>query len=323
VRRDLGRSQRVVTFGEAMIRLSPPSDSTLEKADELRIETAGAEANVAVALARLGYDAAWVSRLPRNALGRRIVGQLREHSVDTSRVIWTDDGRVGLYFVDVGGPPRPPYVIYDRAGSALAQIQPDEVNPAVLEGEDLLHVTGITPALSSGARSTVIELVHAAASRHVAVSYDLNYRAKLWSPQEALAFSEEILPMVVLFFLTSGDAATVFHIDGPPEEQLLCLTERYPGITIVLSAGEQGAWAWDGEMHHQPIVPSAEVDRIGRGDALVAGFIVGRHERDAAYGLACGTALAALAQTYAGDFVWATREDLLALVDGIRPSHFR
>jgi len=314
---------RVVTFGEAMLRLSPPRDSSLEKAEEYLVETAGAEANVAVALARLGCESVWLSRLPSNALGRRIAGRVRAHGVDTSHIIWTDHGRVGLYFVESGVPPRPLNVIYDRANSAFAEIRADEIDPAVLDGADLLHVTGITPALSSGAASAVRELISAAATRQIAISYDLNYRAKLWTPAEARRFSEHILPQVDLFFVPAADASAVLGVDGTPEQQLTSLADRYPRLTIVLTAGDEGAWAWDGEIHHRPAIAGVEIDRIGRGDAFCAGFLFGRHERDTDYGLACGTTLAALAQTYAGDFIWSTREDLLAVVDGIAPTHRR
>src|SRR5947209_5495812 len=110
---------RVVTFGEAMLRLSPPYESSLEKAERLTMEIAGAEANVAIMLSRLGVSTAWISRLPRNALGRRVAAKVREHGVDVSRVTWSEDGRVGLYFVELGETPRVPHVIYDRAGSAF------------------------------------------------------------------------------------------------------------------------------------------------------------------------------------------------------------
>lgn len=313
----------VVTFGEAMIRLSPPRDSTLEEAGRFSVETAGSEANVAVALARLGVPATWISRLPRNALGRRIVGRLRVHGVDTSRIIWADHGRVGLYFVDIGVPPRPQHVIYDRAASAFAEVRPDEVRSIDLSDADLLHITGITPALSPGARAAQLTLIQIARARSIPISYDLNYRAKLCSPEEARAFSDEILLAASLVFLTSADAATVFGIEGTPQDQLRALAEHWPHPTIVLSAGEDGAWAWDGRIHHQPAIPGVEIDRIGRGDALTAGFIAGAHERDTDYGLACGTALAALAQTYSGDVIWSTREDLLAVLKGHRPAHFR
>jgi sugar/nucleoside kinase (ribokinase family) len=115
----------------------------------------------------------------------------------------------------------------------------------------------------------------------------------------------------------------VLGVEGSPEEQAQRLAARYPEASVVLTDGAAGAWAWDGELHHRPIVAGTEIDRIGRGDAFCAGFIFGRLERDTAYGLACGTALAALAQTYHGDAVWSTREEMTALLAAEKSAYFR
>ena len=314
---------RIVTFGEAMVRFSPPPDSAIEKAEQFAVHTAGAEANVAAALARLGLDSCWVSRLPRNALGRRIAAKLREHGVDASHIIWTDEGRVGLYFVEAGPPPRPPQVIYDRAHSAFSSIEANELDLGILDRADLLHLTGITPALSPSCSQVVAILVHAAVDRRVPISFDLNYRAKLWNPAEARATLEPILPHVSLFFVSRADASVVLSLQGEPEAVVRELGARFPRATVVLSAGGDGAWAWDGSVHHQPVTAGAEVDRIGRGDAFCAGYIFGSLEGGTERGLAHGAALAALAQTYAGDITWSTADDLRGVVEGNAPMHFR
>jgi 2-dehydro-3-deoxygluconokinase len=314
---------RVVTFGEAMLRLSPPADSSLEKAERFAVEIAGAEANVAIALARLGLESVWVSRLPRNALGRRVAASIREHGVDVSRVAWTNSGQVGLYFVELGAPPRPLRVIYDRQGSSFASITPNDVAPDILEGADLLHLTGITPALGASCRQTVGCFVQWALDRGMPISFDLNYRAKLWSAGEAREVLETMLPQVRFLFVSNGDASLVLGIDGPPEEQIEELGRRYPDATVVLTAGERGAWARDSwgssgqgfRLYHRPAVPGVVVDRLGRGDAFCAGYLFGQLDQSGGpeHALACGTALASLAQTYAGDIAWITRDDVLAL----------
>jgi 2-dehydro-3-deoxygluconokinase len=314
---------RVVTFGEAMLRFSPPVADSLEGADSFKVVVAGAEVNVAVALARLGFTASWMSRLPTNALGRRVIGAVRAHGVDTTHVQWTESGRLGLYFVDAGLPPRPPAVIYDRTGSAFAGITPDDLPANLLDGADLLHITGITLALSPGAAAAARHLIETAAQRGIDVSFDLNYRRKLWEPAEARAAILPLLPLVRFLFVSSADALAVLGIKGEPVHQVQSLGNHFPRATVVLTAGSSGAWAWDGQLHYRPIIPGVEIDRIGRGDAFCAGYLFGHVERDTDYGVACGAALAGITQAYAGDVTWSTREELLQVVEQVRVSHFR
>src|SRR5262249_5704048 len=140
----------VVTFGEAMIRLSPPNFRRLEQADTLDVQVGGAELNTAVALARFGHRAAWVSRLTKNPLGRLVANRAREAGVNTDHVVWTDDDRVGVYFLEFGAAPRASSVLYDRRGAAIAGIVPKEVPwLRVFAEARWFHVTGITPALSN------------------------------------------------------------------------------------------------------------------------------------------------------------------------------
>src|SRR5207245_598796 len=153
----------VITFGEAMIRLSPPNFQRLEQTRSLDVQVGGAELNTAVALSRLGRSAAWVSRLTRNPLGRLIANHAREAGVTTDHIVWTDEDRVGLYFLEFGAAPRASSVLYDRKGSAIAQIRPGMVNwPAVFQGARWFHVTGITPALSTPAAEATREALQAA-----------------------------------------------------------------------------------------------------------------------------------------------------------------
>src|SRR5205823_2322624 len=175
----------VVTFGEAMIRLSPPNFLRLEQATSLDLRVGGAELNTAVGLARLGRSTAWVSRLTDNPLGRLIANRAREAGVDTKHVLFTKDDRVGLYFLELGAAPRASSVLYDRRDSAIAHIKPGMIAwESVFRGPKWFHMTGITPALSQGAAETTREVLRAARSAGVRVSIDLNYRNKLWSPQQ-------------------------------------------------------------------------------------------------------------------------------------------
>src|SRR5437764_2941938 len=179
-------ASEVVTFGEAMVRLSPPNFRRLEQAHTLDLQIGGAELNTAVGLARLGHSAAWVSRLTDNPLGRLIANRAREAGVGTEHIVWTPEDRVGVYFLEFGAAPRASGVLYDRKGAAIAGIRPGMVNwPTVFAGTKWFHVTGITPALSTTAAETTREALQAARAAKLQTSIDLNHRIKLWSTAEA------------------------------------------------------------------------------------------------------------------------------------------
>ncbi|MBC8077222.1 MAG: sugar kinase, partial [Chloroflexales bacterium] len=152
----------LITLGEAMIRLSPTDDERLEQAPRLQVRIGGAEWNVACALARLGLRAAWVSRLTRNPLGQRIAAEARFHGVDTGQVVWTDEDRVGVYYLEPGPPPRGSQVIYDRANSAASRLQPHHLEPSLFGSARAFHLSGITPALGPSCRdAAMLALEHA------------------------------------------------------------------------------------------------------------------------------------------------------------------
>src|SRR5262245_3720432 len=169
----------VVTFGEAMVRLSPPNFRRIEQARSLDVQVGGAELNTAVGLARLGRRAAWVSRLTNNPLGRLIANHAREAGVSTDHVVWTPEDRVGVYYLEFGAAPRASNVLYDRKGSAIANVRPGMVPWSdVFAGAKWFHVTGITPALSPTAAAATHEALQAARYAGVGTSIDLNYRIK-------------------------------------------------------------------------------------------------------------------------------------------------
>src|SRR5437764_76563 len=153
----------VVTFGEAMVRLSPPNFRRLEQARSLDVQVGGAELNTAVGLARLGRSSAWVSRLTDNALGRLIANHTREAGVSTDHVVWTKEDRVGVYYVEFGAAPRASSVLYDRKGAAIANVKPGMIDwGRVFAGVKWFHVTGITPALSASSAAVTREALAAA-----------------------------------------------------------------------------------------------------------------------------------------------------------------
>src|SRR5579871_2865396 len=190
------RAFDVVTFGETMLRLSAPGFSRLEEAVSLDVRIGGSESNTAVALERLGLRAAWWSKLPANPLGRRIENEIRRWGVDTSGVIWDEapGARAGVYFLDFGVPPRGIDVYYDRAASSASKITAQEVDAALIARARLLHLTGITPALSPYCAKAVGQALSLAKEAGTAVSFDINYRAKLWTSEAARSALAPLLP---------------------------------------------------------------------------------------------------------------------------------
>src|SRR5947209_4936816 len=211
----------VVTFGEAMIRLSPPNFRRLEQTHNLDLLVGGAELNTAVGLARLGRSAAWVSRLTDNPLGRLIANRAREAGVSTEHVVWTDDDRVGVYFLEFGAAPRASSVLYDRKGAAIANVRPGMIDwSAAFDGARWFHVTGITPALSATAAETTREALVAARGAGLRTSVDLNHRAKLWSAQEAGRCMAQLMESTDVLITTEEDAERVFGIRGNDHEDV-------------------------------------------------------------------------------------------------------
>jgi 2-dehydro-3-deoxygluconokinase len=330
----------LVTFGEAMIRLTPPAFRRLEQATSLDVHVGGAELNVAVGAARLGLESRWVSRLPENPLGRMMANRAREHGVDVSRVEWAGDRRAGLYFVELGAAPRPSSVLYDRAGSAMSGVAPGAFDwSCIFEGARWFHVSGITPALSESSAEVTAEALAAAKAAGLTVSYDLNYRSKLWSPERARAVQEPLMRFVDVLITTEEDTRIVFGVDSGPcagaqasadaasfEPVARSLQDRFGFSAVAITLRENpGVWlnTWSalvvagGERYDAPSYRVEIVDRIGAGDAFSAGFIFGRlvvGGWDAA--VAYGTALSALKHSMPGDFSLSTREDVEQVLKG-------
>ncbi len=308
----------ITTFGEAMLRLSVPEGVRLQSAAQLDLRPAGAEANVVALLARLSRRCAWHSALPNHALGRLIADHLRAAGVDLGGVIWSETGRVGTYFVEFAAPPRATQVIYDRAHSCVTEVTPDALHWDALLNTRLIHLTGITPALSPSCAASMRAILDRARDAGVRISFDINYRAKLWSGDEARAWLTPAIQGVDLLICGQGDAQRVFGIEGAPEALIEQLAELSGAKQVVVTMGDQGAVGWDGQtIYQQAALPVQVIDRIGAGDALAAGVIHGWLEDDLAFGLRCGVMLAALALSQHGDAVITTPDELAALMEAV------
>lgn len=316
----------VVTLGETMLRFTPPATQRLEQAQSFEVHVGGSESNLAVGLARLGLRVCWLSRLTDNPPGRMIANAIRAQGVDTSQVVWTDSDRVGLYFLEEGQLPRGSQVIYDRKNSAMSRIQPEHLPAHLFQAGNarLLHLTGITLALGSDAYATARRALELAKAAGWLVSFDVNYRGKLWSPDEARRGCKPFMEVADIIFLPHRDACMMCDLPSfvPYETALSELHALYPQAIIVMTLGEQGAAALaaDGQTYWQPIFPAEAVCRLGRGDAFVAGFLYpfleNRPEDDRILSaLRCGTAMAALKYSIEGDMPIVTRPEVEALVN--------
>ncbi len=304
----------MTTIGEAMLRLSVPTGVRLETARQLDVYPAGAEANVAAALARLTRPCGWVSSLPDSALGRVVTNELRQAGVDVTAVHWSATGRIGTYFIEFAVPPRPTQVVYDRANSCFTHLRPELVDWEYLLDTRLLHLTGITPPLSPGCLEIVQAALQRARQRGTAVSFDVNYRQRLWPPETAAATLLPLMQRVELLFCSRRDAATLFGCQGTPEEVAAQLAAKTAARHIVLTLAEEGVLGWDGQQYRrESALPVQIIDRIGAGDALAAGVIHGWLDGNFAAGLRYGVTLAALALSQHGDMLITNQAELAAL----------
>tara|TARA_Y100000588_G_scaffold328294_1_gene363765 strand:- start:1530 stop:2573 length:1044 start_codon:yes stop_codon:yes gene_type:complete len=337
----------VVTFGEAMIRLSSQEYRRLENADRLDVQIGGGEYNVAVACAHLGLSTAWVSRLVDNWTGWIIRNKGREHGVDVSNIVWVPfDGvgleRNGFYHMEVGVGPRASAVTYDRGHSAISKVEPGMIDWAsIFDVSKWFHVSGITPALSEGAAATTLEALKAASSAGVTTSFDLNFRSKLWTSEQAQETIARFIPHVKVLIGNEEDFEKTLGLKAEgtsesydsldPESYKSVATravEAYPNVEYVgttlrvAKTGLLNDWRtllYDGnDFYLSRIYEDLEmVDRVGGGDNFSAGLIdsllSGKSPQDA---IDFAGGYSALAHTFPGDVNWATREEAESAMKG-------
>jgi 2-dehydro-3-deoxygluconokinase len=337
----------VVTFGEAMIRLSSPEYRRLENATKLDVEIGGGEYNVAVGCAHLGLKAAWVSRLVDNWTGWIIRNKGREHGVDMSNVVWVPfDGvgleRNGFYHMEVGIGPRASAVTYDRGHTAISKIEPGMIDwKSIFDGTRWFHVSGITPALSDGAVATTLEALKEASEAGVRTSLDLNFRSKLWTAEKAQETMAQFVPHVKVLIGNEEDFEKTMGLKAEgtgddfsaldPESYksvARAAVEAYPNVEYVgttlrvAKTGLLNDWRtllFDGKAFYlSRIYENLEmVDRVGGGDNFSAGLISslleGKGPQDT---IDFAGAYSALAHTFPGDVNWATRSEAESAMRG-------
>ena len=330
---------RIVCFGELLLRLGAPGHERLLQTPRLDVHAGGAEANVAVALARFGHQVAMVSVVPDNPLGAAVTGELRRHGVDVSAVR-RGNGRQGLYFIAHGAMQRPSEAFYDRAHSAFALADGADYDwPALLDGAAILHLSGITPALGRATADAAIAAARAARGAGVRVSFDGNYRAKLWAGWDGdpAGILRQLLDEADIAFADHRDIAMVLG-DGPEaaaaaaEERFHSAARRafaaFPRLRRVASTRRTQhsvdhhslaalMATREGQLHRTPSYElTAIVDRIGTGDAFAAGVLHGLSTLDEATALHFGLAAACLKHSEPGDFSHASQAEIEALMAG-------
>ena len=334
--------KKVVTFGEIMMRLSPPGYQRFVQARSFDVIYGGGEANVAVSLAGFGVPVDYVTRLPKNDLGDACIQFLRQYGVGTGKIVRGGE-RLGIYFLENGAMQRGSKVVYDRSGSSIATVEPGMIDwPAVFADADWFHWTGITPAVSEGAAQVCLEAARTAREMGLTVSCDLNYRANLWKWGRK---ASEVMPDLVahchVAIGNEEDADKVFGIRAAGADvttgkveaaayRSVCeqLHARFPDLQRVaitlrgsLSASHN-TWSgilWErGELYTAPVYDITHiVDRVGGGDAFVGGLIYGlRTFEDRTRALHFAVAASCLKHSIIGDFNLVTKAEVEKLMAG-------
>ncbi len=335
--------KKIVTFGEIMLRLATPGFQRFTQTQSFEAIYGGGEANVAVSLANYGETIEYVTRLPKNELGDACLNSLRGLGVGVTHIARGGE-RIGIYFLETGAAQRASKVIYDRAGSSFAAIQPGMIDwKTVFSGADWFHWTGITPAVSQGAADVCREAILAAREMGITVSTDLNYRAKLWKwGKPAGEVMRELVGMCQVALGNEEDAEKVFGIHAPESDvtggkvdasqyRYVCeaLAEQFPSLQVVsitlrgsLSASHN---TWSGVLWNKGAFYTAPtydilpiVDRVGGGDSFMGGLIYGlrKYAEEPQKALNFAAAAACLKHSILGDFNAVSVSEVETLMSG-------
>jgi len=294
----------VLSYGEPLIRLTPERFKTFLKSNFWEVEIGGAEVNVLTGCSLLGLKTQLLGALPNNFLGQRVLQELRRFGVGTDYLKFLEKGRMGFYFLEFAHRREGAEVVYDRKGSAFSCFELEEKDFSLLAQSSLLHLTGITPPLSPICDANVRKLLMLKPVG-LEVSFDVNYRSKLWSPEDCRRFIDWVAGFIDIFFIKEEDFQVIFGLEiGKPEEELAFLQSSYGKNRVyVLTAGERGCFVASKDfLIHQPGFSAEIVDRIGAGDAFVAGFLYSYLlERNIERAALWGNAMAALKMGIVGD----------------------
>lgn len=320
----------LLTLGEILLRLSPPQGQRLARTQDFQLHVGGAELNVAAGAGQLGLRTGIITRLPDNELGDLVRNQIRYQGA-SDEFAARDRGpeaRLGLYYYETASAPRKPAVVYDRKNSSACRISPEDFSQEMYASARCFHTSGITLALGAEARRTAVDMMKRFKEQGAWISFDVNFRGNLWTGEEARRCIEEILPLVDIFFCSEDTARLTFRKEGNLEEIMKSFTREYP-ISVVASTRRvvhsprchsfgsriysSGA---DAFYEEEPYENIEVMDRIGSGDAYVAGALYGlltdwEHPGRA---VAMGNAAAAMKNTVAGDLPCMTLQEMETMI---------
>ncbi|MFB6201054.1 MAG: sugar kinase [Halorhabdus sp.] len=291
----------LVTVGETPLRVSPPGNRQFVDTEDVRLAASGRESNAAITAACLGTDSAWISRLPETQLGKRVVAELREYGVEPA-VTWTDEGRVGLEFVQRGVAPREPVVIHDRVGTAAASMTPGQLPMERVQAADGVFVAGSTAALSSIAVDTLAAVLGAATTSGGLAVFDLDFRPRLWEPAAARETLTDVFENTDVLIANEKQLRTVFDRTGDPHEIAHGVASTWDFETLAMTRSEHGALVIrDSVLHEAESVETDTVDAAGQHAAFVGAFVSRLLEGDGPdSALYDGVAAASVARTLPG-----------------------
>jgi len=261
----------LVTFGEAALQLSPPDQRRLETTRNFDVHVSGPECNAAVVAGRLGVETAWLSKLPDTPLGRRVVGELREHGIEVD-IVW-GSGRQGITYYQDGPAPRRGQRIDDRDRTPITDIDTDELLLDRIDDADGVYVTGATPALSTALAGATAGVLRSAADADTLTALGLSYRPDRWPASHARETLTELFPAVDVFVANEGDIARVLDRDGQPQSVAHALASEWDFETVAITR-QRGAVAWHDATVHEYAAPESEViDPTGAEDAFAGAFV--------------------------------------------------
>ena len=325
----MDRKYDVITLGEILLRLSTPINGRLAQGDTLMKHLGGAELNIASEIGQLGLKTAMISKIPNNLLAAFIKNQMNASRVSENYLIsdTADDSRIGVYYYEYGSYPRKPRVVYDRKHSSINNIDIKDVPETMFYNTRLFHTSGITLGLGGNAQKFAIECIRKFKEQGTLISFDVNYRANLWTGEEARACIEQILPYVAIFFCSEDTARLTFGKTGTIEEIQKSFCEEYP-ISVVASTERTVITPKkhnftsiiysaknDSYYREEPYNNIDVVDRIGSGDAYVSGALYGylKH-KDCRKALEYGNAMAAIKHSVIGDMITTDLEEIDSII---------
>ena len=321
----------LITFGETMLRLSPPVNELINKSNTFTKHAGGAELNVASGVSLLGLRTAIITRLPDNQLGTFIKNRIRSSSVSDDYIIFdkSPEARVGVYYYENGAYPRKPTVVYDRKHSSITKIKPEEIPQDIYGKTRMFYTSGITLALSEATRTLAIDMIKKFKAAGAQIAFDVNYRANLWDEDTARTTIKQILPYLDILFISEESCRRMFKKTGTLQDMHREFCREYPNIQLIASSEREVISPkvhsftstvylkrLDKFFHEEPYKDIDVVDRIGSGDAYCAGVLFGLLKfDDAQTAVEFGNATCATKNTIFGDLPVSDYDEIKSIID--------